>query len=261
MSSSKKKWIVTLVVAVVAAAVLICVLVDGCTRQPETFEQRPTELTSTTAVQTTAPTSPTAPTEPLPENPVDFAYWQSRNSDIYAWLEVPGTVINYPVLCASDQSDAFYLDHNVDRQYSAAGSIYSEKKNGRAFSDRNTILYGHNQADHSMFGELYYFEREDFFNEQKEFYIYLPDRILTYTVFAAYEYDDRHLLNSFDYTDDAVWAAYLENAQNPKSFKVMTRDMDLKLTDRIVTLSTCTDFNPNARYLVQGVLTNEQPTR
>lgn len=259
MSSPKSKWIFTLVVAVAAAAVAICMLVDGCTRQPEVFEQRPTELTSTTAL-TTAPTALTT-TTPLPENPVDFAYWQGRNSDIYAWLEVPGTVINYPVLCASDQSDAFYLDHNVDRQYSAPGSIYSEKKNGRTLSDRHTVIYGHNQADHSMFGELYYFERESFFNEHKEFYIYTPGHILTYTVFAAYEYDDRHLLNSFDYSDDAVWAAYLENAQNPKSFKVMTRDMDLQLTDRIVTLSTCTDFNPNARYLVQGVLTNDQPTQ
>ncbi len=257
MSTSKRIWLIVLIAALVGVVVALGVLISGCNAEPDTFDKSPTTTTVSRATDVTTRTTG----EPLPANPVDFAYWQERNPDIYAWIEIPGTVVDYPVLCASDESDFFYLNHNVDRGASAAGSIYSEKKNGRALSDRNTILYGHNQADHSMFGELYYFERKEFFDTHKEFYIYTPGHKLTYTVFAAYEYDDRHLLNSFNYHDDAVWASYLEQAQNPKSMKVMTRDMDLKLTDRIVTLSTCTDFNPNARYLVQGVLTDDQPTQ
>ncbi len=206
-------------------------------------------------------TATTTKPVPLEENPVDFPYYQSINSDIYAWIHVPGTDIRYPVACATDQADGFYLEHNIYREYEFAGTIYSEKKNGFSFSDRNTVLYGHNMLNGTMFAQLHKFEETEFFDKHDVFYIYMPGHIYTYKIFSAYEYDNRHLLNSFDYTNDDVWQEYLENATNPKSMNVNTREVEVKLTDRIVTLSTCVGYNKNARYLVQGVLIHDQPTK
>lgn len=199
--------------------------------------------------------------EVLPLNPVDFATLQATNADIYGWLYIPGTNIDYPIATPTDKADDYYLDHNIYQQYEFAGTIYSEKQNSRDLTDRNTVLYGHNMLNGTMFRTLHYFEDEEFFNNTPEFYIYTPGHVLTYTVFAAYEYDNRHILNSFDFSDDAVWADYLEYATAPKSMNVHTRDVEVTVDDRIVTLSTCVGTNKKARYLVQGVLTNDQPTQ
>ena len=209
------------------------------------------------------PELPDGPTEQevLPDNPVDFTALQATNPDIYAWIHIPGTNIDGPVACSSpDKPDDFYLNHNIYGQYEFAGTLYSEKQNGTELSDRNTVIYGHNMLNGTMFRTLHYFEDKEFFDNTETFTIYTPGHILTYTVFAAYQYDNRHILNSFDFEDDAVWAEYLAYATNPKSMNVHTRDAGVTVEDRIVTLSTCVGTNKSARYLVQGVLTDDQPT-
>lgn len=223
--------------------------------------QRVEPTTTTASPVTTAPTTVPTTAPPLPENPVDFATLQATNSDIYAWLYVPGTAIDYPVACATDQADGFYLDHNIYREYEFAGTIYSEKKNGTDLMHRNTVMYGHNMLNGTMFSTLHNFEDAAFFDEYDTIYVYTPGHIYTYRIFAAYEYDNRHLLNSFDYTNDEVWADYLSYATDPKTMTVNTRDVPVTINDRIVTLSTCVGWNKNARYLVQGVLINDQPTQ
>ncbi|MBQ9413813.1 MAG: class B sortase [Clostridia bacterium] len=221
----------------------------------------PSAATTPPVTGTTVPAETTT-TAPLPDNPVDFKTLQTTNPDVYAWLYIPNTNIDYPVAQSSDMGDDFYLDHNIYREYEFAGMIFSEKQNGRTFLSRNTVLYGHNMLNGTMFRTLHYFEDEEFFNANPVFYIYTPGHILTYTIFSAYEYDDRHLLNSFDYHNDQVWEEYLAYARNPKSMVALTRpDVPVTKSDRIVTLSTCVGYNGNMRYLVQGVLTDDQPTK
>ncbi len=228
----------------------------------------PTTRTDNTPAQTTAPEASTAPTlnppvnEPVLEpNPVDFATLQTLNPDIYGWLYIPNTNVDYPVACSSpDKDDDFYLDHNIYGQYEFAGTLYSEKQNGTDLADRNTVIYGHNMLNGTMFRTLHNFEDAAFFEQTPEFYIYAPGHIYTYTIFAAYEYDNRHILNSFDFEDDAVWEEYLAYATAPTSMNCHTREVEVTAADRIVTLSTCVGTNKKARYLVQGVLTNDQPT-
>jgi len=193
-------------------------------------------------------------------NPIDFDTLLDTNSDIRGWLYIPDTNIDYPIMCSLEKSDSFYLEHNYLKQYEFDGSIYFEKQNAVDFSDRNTVMYGHNLLNGRMFRTLHYFEDGDFFDNHPYIYIYTPGHVYTYTVFAAYEYDDRHILNSFNFDDDQVWADYLAYVQNPQSMNVHTRDVEITTDDRIITLSTCVGTNKSARYLVQGVLTNDQPT-
>lgn len=204
--------------------------------------------------------SQVASTEVLVENPIDFKPLQETNSEIYAWIRVPNTNIDYPV-AQSATDDVFYLHHDIYGKWVYAGTIYTEMKNRKDFSDPHTILYGHNMSKGYMFHNLNFFQKEEFFNKTREFYIYTPGHILTYTIFAAYQYDDRHILNSFDFTDEKVFADYLESAKNP-TFMVrnVREEVEVTTKDKIVTLSTCYGDGKKYRYLVQGVLTNDQKT-
>lgn len=189
--------------------------------------------------------------------PIDFATLQEINPEIYAWIRIPDTNVDYPILQRDTDDQDFYLDHDMYRDTDKAGSIYTEWYNRKDFMDPNTIIYGHNMKNGSMFHNLRYFADEDYFNEHEDMYIYLPDKILCYRIFTSYEFDDRHLLGSYNFYDHKVFEDYIEEITHPRSMYVMLRD-DCEVTsyDRIVTLSTCVGNKPTKRRLVQAVLTD-----
>ena len=115
--------------------------------------------------------------------------------------------------------------------------------------------------DGSMFRTLHKFSDKKFFDKNEFIYIYTPGHILKYRIFAAYKWDDRHILNSYDFSDEQVFADYIEEIKNPKSLMVNTRETELSTSDRIITLSTCIGNEKNYRYLVQGVLIDDTRTQ
>ncbi len=217
---------------------------------------------SAQASDSAADSTAAAPTDesgvPLAPNPVNFAYWQKINPEIYSWITVPGTEVDYPVL-QSETSDSFYLDHDYEKSYSFAGSIYSQFCNHKDYSDRVTVLYGHNMANNSMFASLHAFEDAGFFDAHSEMTVYTPDKRLDYEVVSAYIGDDSHIMNSFDFSKDAVYRAFLENVLSPHSINSNVRQgAKLDVSDRILILSTCLNYG-EGRYLVVGKLMNETP--
>lgn len=196
----------------------------------------------------------------LPDNPINFAEEGKKYPDIYAWINIPNTNINYPVVQHPTKDD-FYLKHNAEQKATKSGAIYSELKNSKDFSDKNTVLYGHNMLNGSMFRDLHKFRKEDkFFEENKYVYIYTPGHILTYKIFAAYKTDNRHILKTFDFSDPVVFKKYLEKAQNPTTLGARSRDIELNVNSKILTLSTCIG-DKNYRFLVQGVLIKDEETK
>lgn len=210
-----------------------------------------------------APSTPASEEDSRVENPVDFASLRVENPDIYAWIYIPDTNVNYPVL-QNPTDDSFYLKHDKDGNYSEAGAIYSQLANKTDFSDPVTVLYGHNMNSGGMFATLHYFENKDFFDSHQDMYIYTDGHILTYRVISAYQYDNRHILNSFNFTDKAVVQQYFNTVLNPDSLVKNVREgVQLSAdTDKIVQLSTCTgDANHLVRrYLVTGELVSDQQT-
>lgn len=196
----------------------------------------------------------------LVDNPIDFATEKEKYPDIYAWIYIPETNINYPVV-QSPEDDAYYLNHSAEKKYTSAGAIYSEMKNKKDFSDPVTILYGHNMLNGSMFQNLHKFRKDkEFFEQNKYIYVYTPGHILTYEICAAYRYDNRHILNSFNFSDPAVFEEYLKTVKEPKSMICRTREVELNKDSKILTLSTCIGDH-NYRYLVQGVLVKDELTK
>lgn len=113
-----------------------------------------------------------------------------------------------------------------------------------------------------MFQNLHKFEDGDFFDKHENVYVYTPDKIYTYTIFAAYKYDNRHLLKSFDFSDKDVFENYLKNVLATRQMNSHIReDQEVTADDRILTLSTCVGGEPDNRYLVQAVLTDERDAK
>ncbi len=111
-----------------------------------------------------------------------------------------------------------------------------------------------------MFATLHRFYDADFFNKNRYIYVYTPDRKLTYEIVSAFEYDNRHIMNSFDFSDDNVFSDYLNMIKNPHSVSVNKRNTELTTDDKILVLSTCLNSG-DGRYLVQGVLKKDEPTK
>ena len=191
--------------------------------------------------------------EPV-EIPIDFEALWEINPEAYAWITIPGTEIDYPIL-QSETDNTYYLTHNIEGEESPEGAIFTEDYNAKDFKDPNTVIYGHNMRNGSMFQGLHEYMDRAFFDENREVLIYLPDKILHYEIFAAYLYDDRHLLESFDFEDEDVFGAYLNrifSIRDMNSF--IDTDMEVTAEDKIITLSTCYSNESNQRYLVQAVL-------
>ena len=196
------------------------------------------------------------------KNPIDFEALQKENPEIYAWVSIPGTKVDTAVL-QSATDDNYYLNHNERRENSAEGAAYTQCANAKDFGDPVTLIYGHQVAGDGMFTTLHYFEDPDFFQEHDTMYIYTEDRVLTYRIIAAYQYDDRHILNSYDFSKPEVLQEYYATVTDPASMLVNVREgTSLSVDDKIVQLSTCMDAinRDNTRYLVTGVLTSEQET-
>lgn len=194
-------------------------------------------------------------------NPIDFDKLQEYNEELYAWIHIPNTKIDYPV-AQHDGDNEYYLKHNMYGEPEFAGTIYTEQYNNKDFSDPNTILYGHNMRNGSMFQNLHLFRDAEFFEENQYVYVYTPSHKLTYHIFAAYEYDDRHLMKSFDFSDEKVFATYLEDVFHVRSMNANIRQEEsVTKDDKIITLSTCVGGNTSARYLVQAVLVKDEKTK
>lgn len=196
--------------------------------------------------------------EELAELPIDFEGLKDINPEIYAWLEVPDTKINYPVLQHEGEDQSYYLTRDMYGEYKQAGSIYTEDYNNKDFQDYHTVIYGHNMKNGSMFHNVRYFADKEFFDEHQDLFIYMPGKILKYQIIACYEYDDRHLLGMFDFNDTDAYAEYLEEIMNPRSMYAMIREgKTVTVEDKLVTLSTCVANKPNHRRLLQAVLVEE----
>ncbi len=191
----------------------------------------------------------------IPEKNLDWASLYKENKDIYAWIYIPGTQVDYPVL-QSATDDTYYLNHNIDGSYGKPGCIYTEKINSKDFTNYNTVIYGHNMKNGEMFGCLHDYEDETFFDENPYVYVYTEDKTYVYEIFAAYTASNAHILNTNDFSTQEGFADYLDNVVYNKALAGNFREGARVTSDnRIITLSTCTS-NSSKRWLVQAVLVN-----
>lgn len=187
------------------------------------------------------------------EVPIDFDKLKKANPDIYAWISIPEVNVDYPIL-QSESDNGFYLNHTVNGQKSVYGSIYTENYNSKDFSDFNTLVYGHNMKNGTMFGSLKKYRDVQFFNQNRYITVYMPGRILKYEIFAAYTWDNKHVLLTRNFESEYNRKTYIEEIFAVRDMNSqVSKDIVVTESDRIITLSTCMN-DKSKRFLVSGVL-------
>jgi len=244
-----------------AAALILAVIVLICSAVYIGYYFYSSYLAEREYEPLTSSTAAVSSSEALQDNPIDFAQLQAQNDEIYAWIRVEDTDVDYPVV-QSRTDDAFYLKHSaLSKEWSASGAIYTEGANSKDFSDPITVIYGHNGYKETMFTTLHSFEKKDFFDSHPYFYIYLPQRKLTYQVISAFKYDDRHIMNSFNFfAGDDLSSFQSVNPDSPVQNVRENLDTNINENSKIVVLSTCITGQKSNRYLVCGVLIKDEKT-
>lgn len=266
------------IVLLCIAALIICVVcavyvgVTLYTRYAENkdYEQLKKEVVTLEEVQNAtftgeqdgdAPELPSDVSVDTEKNSVDFDKLTAYNSELVAWIQIPNTQVDYPVARHDEGDQEYYLYHNMYQEPAYSGCIYMENTNAGDFSDNNTILYGHNMKNGSMFRGLHEFENSDFFEENQNIYVYTPGHKLTYQIFAAYTTDATKLTLAYDFSKQEVYERYIEGVLNIRSMDANIREgVTVTGEDKMITLSTCIGGQPDKRYLVQGVLIDDTET-
>ena len=184
-------------------------------------------------------------------NPIDFETLKAENPDIYAWIAIDDTDISYPILQNQDTTDLYdeyYLDHLVDGTSGFAGALFTQPVNAMDFSDGNTVIYGHNLKNGTMFTHLHDYEDQSFLNAHKKIYVYTPDAVKTYEVFAAVPFSDQHLMIAYNFAKESGVEQFIEDVYAAGG--VYAEDVSVSGQDRLLTLSTCMNSAPKERYLV-----------
>jgi len=206
-----------------------------CYNSERTKDERLTkQVVSENADKQTAPIS------------VDFEKLLQENGDIIAWLYCEDTPINYPIAQAEDNS--YYLNKKTDGSYSASGTLFADCKNSADFTDDNTIIYGHNMKNNTMFGTLTRYGEQEYFDKHPKMYLLTPDREYVLELVAGATVNSTSSVYTLPAADKQKLVSDL---MGRSTFKT---DYKYSPQDKFVTLSTCSYVNDEARYVLAGVL-------
>lgn len=183
----------------------------------------------------------------IPE--IDFEALKEVNEDIVAWIICPGTKINYPVVQGTD--DAYYLNHLFDGTENKNGCIFMDCNNSPDFSDDNTVLYGHNMANGSMFATLIKYADDEFYEEHPYMYLITEDTCFRIDIFSAYVTKTSSEAYKISF---ASMERFCEWIIGIAKRSLVHTNMQLTTKDRIVTLSTCSYEYKDARFVLHGRL-------
>lgn len=201
--------------------------------------------------------------------------YKQINADVKAWLKIPGTNINYPVLQSASGYDAhYYLDKNIYRQTSRDGVVYAGSTcnfgTGSAGLSKNTVLFGHNWTNYSaapriggasdvMFAQLAAYHYLNFAKAYPYMWFSTDSQEMTWVVFAAFYTDV-----SFNYIEpnpsDSMFASIISGA---KARSRHNFDVEVSTSDKILTLSTCTrayGSSDRQRFVVMARLLRSDET-
>lgn len=183
---------------------------------------------------------------------VDFNGLKKINSDCIGWILISDTNINYPIVKGIDNS--YYVTHTVKKKENKSGAIFIDMRNSLDFSDRNTIIYGHNLKNSKMFSDLKKYFNKNFFDKHKNIIIYMENKKQIYEVFSVYKTMENSDAYKVNFSSDEKFLEHINKAKESSALKVDNMVSDI---DRIITLSTCTNDIEGERIVVIARLIEE----
>lgn len=188
-----------------------------------------------------------APSLPWPQ--VDFDALGQINGDVVAWLFCEGTPINYPVVQGED--NVYYLNHLFDGAYNVGGCLFLDCGVSGDFSGRNSIIYGHQMRNGTMFSSLSGYKKQDFYEGHPQLLLVTPENRFVVELFAGYVANVEDAAWEISFADEAAFEQWLAETKGKSMFE---SGVEPTSNDRILTLSTCSYEFDNARFVVMGVL-------
>ncbi|MGI5936789.1 MAG: class B sortase [Oscillospiraceae bacterium] len=177
---------------------------------------------------------------------VDFDSLLSINPDVVGWLYCEDTEINLPVAQAED--NAYYLNRLINGTINSSGTLFLDYRVSSDFSGKNSIIYGHNMRNKSMFGNLDAYKEQSYFDEHPVMYLLTPTQNYMVELFSGFETDVNSSAFTFEFEELDSYARHLEDI---KAMSLFESDVEVTPEDRILTLSTCSD---NYSYMLRFVL-------
>ena len=210
-------------------------------------------------------TEPTEPEITLEEIPIDvstisdyqskylyslsIASLQATNPNTIGWIYIPYSNINDPLMQGADND--YYLEHTWDDVENNTGAIYMDYRNSDQLTNFNTLIYGHNMANQTMFGPLHKYWDYDYLKGHKFVYIVTQQQAYRYRIFSMREIPDSDIAFNLEFESTEDKLSFLNEAIDGSRFGSYTK---LTETDHILTLVTCSNYVPSNRWVVQAYL-------
>lgn len=161
------------------------------------------------------------------------------------YIDIPNTNISYPIMQGEDNS--YYLKHLPNGDRNKMGSIFLDYRNSW-FNDKNTVIYGHNFNNGTMFSDLLNYMSDDFYKTHLNYNIYTSNRVIKVAIFAGFILDATKDSLQVDFSEDE-FEEFLNKALE-KSF--IDSDINVSLDDKIITLCTCARGSSKSRLVIMG---------
>ena len=182
---------------------------------------------------------------------VDIQYDELKkiNEDFAGWLYYEPLDISYPIVRGNDND--YYTHYTFEGEKNSSGAIFMDFLNKTDYSDYNTIVYGHNMRNGTMFGSLKKMLNDFSIQEENpNFYVFTEDKAYMYEIFAVYltQADSRTYDLIRNEEEQQGFLDYVDEAATWRSDKVVSA------SDKVMTLSTCHGLHSNNRTIILGVL-------
>jgi sortase B len=184
---------------------------------------------------------------------LEYEEFLSQNPDLVGWLTIQGTKVDYPVVQKTEDND-YYLNHSFDGSEDSAGTIYVDYRSDIVNPTTNTMVYGHNMKNGTMFGSLKNYLQEDFFKEYRyiQFNTIYEHRLYQVVSVGLSEvaYQDENSYRYYNFIQANNMEEWQEFVDNVNSLAIYQSDVTLEPSDEILTLSTCNSYTEDGRLFI-----------
>lgn len=164
----------------------------------------------------------------------DFTSLLEKNDDVKGWLKIPAAQVDHPVVQSADND--YYLHRNLYREIQYAGTIFMDYRCTWGES-RNTVIYGHNMTDGSMFGHLKEYLKQSVWEENPVFWLITPQHVYQCDIFSVYLTTAQEEYARVEFADEEDFINYVEAIRGQSAYQI--DGVAIEQDDRIITLSTC----------------------
>lgn len=264
--------LILLIIAIICLVIAAYFVIDSIIQDKhsanivESLRPEPSPVTQVSATPdpTTIPTpqptpeataTPTPEPTPTPVPAVENPYRDSflANKDMAAWLQIPGTTVDYPVMWTPEDEN-YYLYRAFDGSENKNGSLILDTDSCLDPLTTNLIIHGHNMRSGAMFGNLLKYESKEYYEEHKQIILHTKECQRNYEIIAVfrsqvYKKSDK-VFKFYKFFQADTQEEFDDFYHNIKELSLYDTGVTAQFGDRFITLSTCVYHVEQGRFVV-----------